>query len=131
MTWTLEQKLTYLLKLPWTIVPDATPEGDLLVRVRELPAVVGCGTTPKALEADFWDAMETALRSYLHFGDRLPLPPKQVLPWEQPAPPVIPPARLRVRIVRGKASSVRDADTQSDGVWETLNQPEGKELVEA
>ncbi len=83
MAWTEELKLTYLMRLPWTIVAEKTPEGDSLLRVRELPSVVGCGTSPEELEKDFWESFESALRAYLHFGDLIPLPAEIELPWAQ------------------------------------------------
>ena len=81
MYWTQERKLLYLLRLPWTLVPERTPEGDRLLRVRELASVVGAGATDADLEEDLWEAMREALRAYLHFGDPIPLPAGQSLPW--------------------------------------------------
>ncbi|MDP3909026.1 MAG: hypothetical protein Q8Q14_01420 [Gemmatimonadales bacterium] len=128
MPWTDAQKLNYLIKLPWTIVPDRTPEGERLLRVAELPAVVACGDTNEALEADFWAALEAALRSYLHFGDPLPLPAQRpALPWET-AEDV--PTKFAVRMVHGRQQNVTDADTRSDGEWKEMLRPE-PDLVEA
>jgi hypothetical protein len=128
MPWTDEQKLNYLMKLPWTIVPDTTPEGDRLLRVAELPSVVGCGATNDDLERDFWASLETALRSYLHFGDQLPLPAKRpVLPWEQGEGAL---TKIAWRLVHGRPQKVTDADTRSDGEWKEMSRPE-RDLVEA
>ncbi len=97
MTWTDQQKLDYLLRLPWAIVPERTPEGDLLLRTRELPTAVGCGETTDELERDFWEALEATLRSYLHHGDRIPLPSgaSATLPWEVDAHAPTPPRAAR------------------------------------
>ena len=85
--WPEEEKLRHLLALPWTIIPETTPEGDRLLRVQELPAAVGCGSTDEELEADFWDSLTATLSAYLHFGDPIPLPAGVTsLPWDSPAP---------------------------------------------
>lgn len=79
--------MRYLVRLPWTIVPEMTPEGDRLLRVRELPAATGHGETDVELEADFWESLTETLRCYIHFGDRPPLPASVAsLPWEQEPP---------------------------------------------
>lgn len=70
----IEQQLDYLMCLPWTLVIETTPEGDRLLRVREIPSAVGCGTTDAELESDFWESLREALRAYLHFGDEVPQP---------------------------------------------------------
>jgi hypothetical protein len=84
MSWTLEQRLAYLLRLPWRVVAETTPEGDQLLRCVEIPSAVGEGDTPKQREQDFWESMRASLESYLHFGDTLPLPEgvNRPLPWE-------------------------------------------------
>lgn len=111
MAWTDEQKIDHLLRLPWTIVRDVTPEGDRLLRVRELSSVVGCGQTDVELDADFWDSLATTLRAYLHFHDTIPLPaPIKSLPWESAAPD----SGVRGIQVQGNASgqipAVRELD---------------------
>jgi len=135
MPWTDEHKLAYLLKLPWTIVPEVTPEGDRLLRVKELPAVAGCGETEDALATDFWAALEAALRSYLHFGDPLPRPQGAVLPWEADpagAPSYHPIAlKLWVRLVQGRAQPEKQGVvTRSDRAWQIDKSPE-RDLVKA
>lgn len=86
MAWDEQRKLKYLLVLPWTIYTEQTPEGDRLVRVRELPSVIGSGSNDEEIEQDFWDSLEATLRSYLHFDDDLPLPfGMTALPWKQAA----------------------------------------------
>lgn len=37
MDWTTEEKLRHLLRLPWTFDRELTPEGDSVLRVREIP----------------------------------------------------------------------------------------------
>ena len=66
--------LRRLLALPWTIVPETTPEGDRLLRVREIPSAVGHGATDAELERDLWDSLRESLLAYLHFGDAVPQP---------------------------------------------------------
>jgi len=82
MPWTHEQKVQYLLLVPWTIVPDVTPEGDRLLRVGELPAAVGSGVTDEELAKDFWESLEATLDAYVDFDDPIPLPAGvPPLPW--------------------------------------------------
>ena len=69
-----ESELQRLLRLPWTIIRDITPEGDVVLRVKEIPSAVGSGDTQDALEADLWESLTESLRAYLHFGDEIPLP---------------------------------------------------------
>jgi predicted RNase H-like HicB family nuclease len=66
--------LRRLLALPWTVVPETTPEGDRLLRVREVPSAVGHGETDEELERDLWESLTASLEAYLHFGDPVPLP---------------------------------------------------------
>jgi predicted RNase H-like HicB family nuclease len=92
MKWSVEERLRLLMLVPWTIEPgkdDAT--GELTLRVRELPSVVATGDTKEALAADFWESLEATLRTYLHYSDPLPRPPRVSLwPWEQAAATVVP-----------------------------------------
>jgi len=67
-------QLEHLLRLPWTIVKEVTPEGDHLLRVAEIPSAVGSGATREETEADLWESLEESLRAYLHFGDPIPVP---------------------------------------------------------
>lgn len=74
MTWTREQHVDHLLRRPWTIVREVTPEGDLLLRVLEIPSAVGTGASPESATRDLWDSLRESIRAYLHFGDEVPLP---------------------------------------------------------
>jgi hypothetical protein len=83
MPWTEKQKLEALLRLPWTLVPELTPEGESALRVKELPPAVGYGVTAEEIMADFWGSLTATLECYLQFGDPIPLPPGVLsLPWE-------------------------------------------------
>lgn len=90
MPWTQSQQLRHLLALPWTIVPGTTAEGDRTLRVAQLPsafAAVGPECSQAELEVEFWDAVTDVLRSYLHYGDPIPLPSSVAsLPWEVASP---------------------------------------------
>lgn len=83
MPWTNDQKLAYLLRLPWTLtVENGDEPGEYLIRVQEIPSAVGHGTR-ETVEEDLWEALRTALAARLHFGDPIPLPPSvDRLPWE-------------------------------------------------
>ncbi len=78
-----DQQLQQLLRLPWTVVREITPEGELLLRIAEIPAAMGSGATPDEAEADLWASLEAALRAYLHFGDPVPVPAGGVPAWLQ------------------------------------------------
>jgi hypothetical protein len=81
MAWTKEQQLEALLRLPWSIDRETTMEGDVVLRVREVPSAIGTGESDPAREEDLWESLRESLRAYLHFGDTPPLPPKARLPW--------------------------------------------------
>lgn len=81
MTWTTDQKLESLLRLPWTISSETTPEGDRLLRVAEIPSAVGSGTDDLEVESDLWESLRAFLAAYLHFDDEIPLPEGCDLPW--------------------------------------------------
>lgn len=74
MTQAHEADLQRLLRLPWTILREVTPEGDVLLRVKEIPSAVGSGETEEELVADLWESLSESLHAYLHFGDSVPLP---------------------------------------------------------
>lgn len=115
MTWTFEEKVDYLLRLPWTVVRDTSPEGDTLLRVKELPDVVGCGEDQEALEADFWASLRASLESYLHFGDTIPRPgfaPSR-LPWEVKQLKVAEPPGKYVARPSGTFAVVRESTSNS------------------
>jgi hypothetical protein len=82
MSWTDEAKVEFMLRLPWTIVPDVSPEGDSLLRVTELPSAVASGNTPEKLEDDFWESLRSTLNAYVLHGEDPPLPTRvKALPW--------------------------------------------------
>ena len=83
MTRSEDQQIEHLMRLPWTIVPETTPEGDRLLRIAEIPSAVGTGETPQEIEADLWQALRESLRAYLHYKDQIPLPTGIRGPWLQ------------------------------------------------
>lgn len=74
MTEAHDSQLEHLLRLPWTIVKEVTPEGDHLLRVAEIPSAVGSGTTSEDMEADLWESLRESLRAYIHYNDPIPVP---------------------------------------------------------
>jgi hypothetical protein len=74
-------QLEHLLRLPWTIVKEVTPEGDHLLRVAEIPSAVGSGASTEEMEADLWESLRESLRAYLHFGDPIPVPAGAQAGW--------------------------------------------------
>ena len=115
--WNEQQKLEYLLRLPWTIYPEQTPEGDLLLRVRELPSVMGTGDNEEVIVRDFWDALEATLRSYLHFGDEIPVPlGLKALPWKQAVTQTVLPRRAFV-VGGPEPQPIDQPDTAAVELW--------------
>lgn len=89
MTQQNEKDLQRLLRLPWTVIRDVTPEGDVLLRVREIPSAVGSGESDEECVADLWESLAESLRALIHFGDPVPLPDGVNALWtrmSQPAP---------------------------------------------
>lgn len=83
MPWSKEQKLEFLLRAPWTISLEISEDGERLLVVREIPAVVGSGETDSEIERDFWESLEETLKAYLHFEDVVPRPVGVAgFPWE-------------------------------------------------
>jgi hypothetical protein len=108
---TPDPKLAYLLRLPWTFVREATPEGDSILRITEIPSAVGTGGTPAELEADAWASLRASLEAYLHFGDPIPLPTGARLPWLSPQQPG-PPPKFIVRQTLRYTSSIETGGAQ-------------------
>ena len=92
MSWTREQKIAALLRLPWTIRPDKdVDEGYLIARVAEIPSVIATGATPEELERDFWQSLQASLEVSLDYGDPITLPRSlRTLPWDAPRRPPTP-----------------------------------------
>lgn len=70
----VEQDIQRLMHLPWTILREVTPEGDVLLRVKEIPSAVGSGDSDEQRVEDLWESLSESLRALLHFGDPVPLP---------------------------------------------------------
>jgi len=129
MPWDDQRKLEYLLALPWSIYTEVTAEGDRLLRVRELPPVMGSGASDEDIEREFWDSLEATLRSYVHFGDELSLPLGMTLPWKQ-APRA--PAQRRRAFRAAKGHTAKDQPQRIDQPdTGTVERWEERELVEA
>jgi predicted RNase H-like HicB family nuclease len=85
MSWTRQQKLDALLRLPWTVrVEQDEEEGYFIARVIEIPSALATADSREELEGELWDSLRASLEVYLDHGDDIPLPPSvEVLPWEQ------------------------------------------------
>ena len=70
----IDSEIDRLLALPWTVVAETTPEGDRLLRVREIPSAIGHGESDEEITQDLRESLESSLRAYLHFGDPIPMP---------------------------------------------------------
>ena len=86
MTQQIEQDIQRLLHLPWTIIRDVTPEGDVLLRVKEIPSAVGSGDSDEERIAELWQSLSESLRALLHFGDTVPLPDGLQESWTRISP---------------------------------------------
>ncbi len=85
MQWTEDEKLDYLVRLPWKILPEEGDEpGDMVLTCAELPSAIGTGGSEREVVADFWASLRLTLRSYVRDGDIIPLPKGAAgtLPWE-------------------------------------------------
>lgn len=74
MSESIEATVQRLLRRPWTILRELTPEGDVLLRVKEIPSAVGSGDSDEEREADLWEALAESIRALLYFGDPVPSP---------------------------------------------------------
>ena len=81
MTQHVDPELQRLLRLPWTVLSETSPEGERLLRVKEIPSAVGCGETDGEAITDLWAALTASLRAYLHFGDPVPVPTGVPAEW--------------------------------------------------
>ena|SRR2546425_12448467 len=102
MPWTTDEKLAYLMRLPWTI--EAKPEDDYTVlRVKELPSVIATGKTQEELEADFWESLRATLEAYTHYNDPIPLPSEVArLPWQPRSAAALLHSDVRVAVLEAK-----------------------------
>lgn len=97
MAFTTEDKLEFLLRLPWAVVCETSPEGDHLLRVDEIPSAVASGESAEGLERDFWKSLRSSLEALLHFGDPISTPLGIGLPWETGSEHSLPSSPLLVR----------------------------------
>ena len=87
MPWTDDEKLSYLLLMPWTLVREQSSAGGASLYAREIPEAVGRGATDGELAAGFWLALRNWLRARLEAGEALPLPTGvHAFPWNEVAP---------------------------------------------
>lgn len=119
MSWTREQKIAALLRLPWTIRPDKdVDEGYFIARVAEIPSLIATGATPEELERDFWQSLQASLEVSLDYGDPITPAVSQDAPVGRTAPTDNAPgkdelsARGRVADARGRRNG---ADWEPDG----------------
>ena len=69
-----QPELDRLLALPWTVLREQTPDGDVVLRVKEIPSATGTGVNDEEREAELWESLTQSLSAYLHFGDSVPVP---------------------------------------------------------
>ena len=82
MTWTIDNKVEALIRLPWSVrIERDDPDGAYVAVCSELPSVVASGASERELDADFFESLRETLRCYLEAGDEPPLPNCAKLPW--------------------------------------------------
>jgi len=114
MQWSREQQIFYLQRLPWTIIPEPGDDpGDFVLTIAEVPAAIGTGTSEKAVIADLFESLASALASYLDANERPPLPRRVrlPLPWEAGYRKS---SQRRVRIVMSAHSSEIEEEPIND-----------------
>ncbi len=86
MSQQIEKDIQRLLHLPWTVAREEGPEGEVLLRVKEIPSAVGSGESDEERIADLWESLSESLRALLHFRDPIPLPEGVGQQWTHIAP---------------------------------------------
>ena len=116
MPWSTEDKIEYLLQLPWTIVPSQEDQ-ETVLRVREIPSVVVSGTDQAELERDFWDSLRASLGAYLHFDDPLPRPGQdtRLFPWEDGWRPIVQRRTTRILVTTGRQLRIEEDRSSTTG----------------
>lgn len=93
MSWTQQQRISYLVSLPWTVALHRDSDDDIVARAAELPFLTATGSTEKAAARDLFDGLWSAMDAMLTHGDVIPLPEGAALPWERGEEPAAVPAR--------------------------------------
>ncbi len=94
-TWTREQKLEALMKLPWTVTTER--EQDTWIgRVAEMSDAIATAGTERELAIDLWESLHASLSVRIDNDDPISLPPKTELPWANSAAPPQKPPRIHV-----------------------------------
>jgi predicted RNase H-like HicB family nuclease len=100
--WSIQDKLSALMRLPWQISLVRDPiDGTLVAEVAELPDAVATGDTEAELSKQLWEALSESLLSRLEHGDQIPLPPRGFLPWEAGKEPPVPVELVPLRHLMG------------------------------
>lgn len=86
MTSRIEMDIQRLMHSPWTVLREVTPEGDILLRVKEIPSAVGSGESDEERVQDLWESLSESLRALLHFGDAIPFPQGVGAAWTRISP---------------------------------------------
>ncbi|HEX9563894.1 MAG TPA: hypothetical protein VF981_07980 [Gemmatimonadaceae bacterium] len=94
MSWTTEDKVEWMLRLPWRVKITHEDDGTLFAQAEDLDGAVADGANPEELEQSFWDSLRETLRAYLAAGDPIPLPGSPTPPWDAPSPQRTPLVRV-------------------------------------
>lgn len=106
MPWTTDEKVEWLLRLPWAIQVVREEDGGYFARVENLPSAVADGATSADLDASFWASLRETVRAYLEAGDPIPLPGDVTPPWERETTAAQPRGRAKM-LIRGRVRDIR------------------------
>jgi predicted RNase H-like HicB family nuclease len=84
VTWSREDQLVALMRLPWHVSVERAEDGYLVARVAEVPDAIGTGATEKELARDLWSSLVESLDARLEADAPLPLPQGTIEPWIEP-----------------------------------------------
>lgn len=101
MAWSHTLKVQYLVRLPWTVQVGNAADGDVTVRLVELPFLLATGKDLKGAGRDLFEALWTAMDAMLEHSDKIPLPRGAYLPWDRGEEPSATPRELVLEIAVG------------------------------
>jgi hypothetical protein len=132
--WDETDKLDYLMRLPWTILPQEGDEADeIVLTCAELPSVIGAGATQREVTEEFWTSLRMTLRSFITEGDPTPLPRRFAgrLPWESDEAERLA-ARIRaVMTTSGETLATSEAPRLTSGIEGTQSESLDGDLAAA
>lgn len=82
-TWSNQQKLAFLMRLPWSVRVETDPTDlSLFASVAEIPDALADAADDEELLRALWDSLYSSLSVRLEHGDPIRVPSGIVLPWD-------------------------------------------------